>query len=69
MTDARNVWFAHVYTACVPERLLLRLEHARKRVPASPLEIHYRPILFQPYLTLRTRLHQAVLPTTGEPLS
>jgi len=52
MTEARNVSFAHIYSACVPERLLFRLEHARKRVPTSLLEIHHRIILFQPYPSL-----------------
>jgi len=69
MTEARNVSFAHIYSACVPERLLFRLEHARKRVPTSLLEIHHRIILFQPYPSLPTRLYQAVFPTTAVPRS
>jgi hypothetical protein len=61
MTENRNVSLAHVYTASVPESLLLRLEDPRKRLPPVHTEIHHTPVKFQPYESLPTRLCQAML--------
>ncbi|KAK4445694.1 hypothetical protein QBC34DRAFT_471867 [Podospora aff. communis PSN243] len=61
MNDCGKAPHVYVYTASVPEGLLLMFENPKKQLPLVGMEIHCTLVKFQSYESLVTRLHRAAL--------